>query len=62
LPVPILNGRIDILGIDDRNVPSVIEYKWDPGAIIQALLYLDCVKQKKCTFEMLVRKKLDEIF
>jgi hypothetical protein len=37
----------------------VIEYKWghDPGAIIQALFYLDWVKQNKRTFEMLVREK-----
>jgi len=57
---PIPNGRIDALGIDDRNVPVVIEYKWgnDPGAIIQALFYLDWVKQNKRTFEMLVREKL----
>jgi len=56
---PIPNGRIDTLGIDDRNVPVVIEYKWghDPGAIIQALFYLDWVKQNKRTFEMLVREK-----
>jgi RecB family endonuclease NucS len=33
---PIPNGRIDTLGIDERNVPVVVEYKWgrDPGAII----------------------------
>ena len=57
---PIPNGRIDTLGIDDRNVPVIIEYKWgrDPGAIIQALFYLDWVKQNKRTFEMLVREKL----
>jgi len=57
---PIPNGRIDTLGIDDRNVPVVIEYKWghDPGAIVQALFYLDWVKQNRRTFEMLVREKL----
>ena len=57
---PIPNGRIDTLGVDDRNVPVVIEYKWghDPGAIVQALFYLDWVKQNKRTFEMLVREKL----
>ncbi len=57
---PIPNGRIDTLGIDERNVPVVIEYKWghDPGAIIQALFYLDWVKQNRRTFEMLVRERL----
>ena len=57
---PIPNGRIDTLGIDERNVPVVIEYKWgrDPGAIVQALFYLDWLRQNKRTFEMLVREKL----
>lgn len=37
---PIPNGRLDALGIDEQNVPVVIEYKWksDPGAIIQGIL------------------------
>jgi predicted transport protein len=54
------NGKIDTLGIDERNVPVVIEYKWgrDPGAIVQALFYLDWLRQNKRTLEMLVREKL----
>ncbi|MFQ5860138.1 MAG: endonuclease NucS domain-containing protein [Dehalococcoidia bacterium] len=54
------NGRIDALGIDDRNIPVVIEYKWkqDPGAIIQGLFYLDWLKKNRRTFEMLTREKL----
>lgn len=57
---PIPNGRIDTLGIDERNVPVVIEYKHghDVGAIVQALFYLDWIKQNRRTFEMLVREKL----
>jgi len=57
---PIPNGRIDTLGIDERNVPVVIEYKWgqDPGAIIQALFYLDWLRNNRRTFEMLTREKL----
>jgi predicted transport protein len=57
---PIPNGRIDTLGIDERNVPVVIEYKHghDPGAIIQALFYLNWLKQNRRTFEMLAREKI----
>ena len=57
---PIPNGRIDTLGIDERNVPVVIEYKWgqDPGAIIQALFYLNWLRNNRRTFEMLTREKL----
>lgn len=57
---PIPNGRIDTLGIDERNVPVVIEYKWgqDPGAIIQSLFYLDWLRNNRRTFEMLTREKL----
>jgi predicted transport protein len=59
---PIPNGRIDTLGIDDRNIPIVIEYKWahDSGAIVQALFYLDWIKQNKRSFEMLVREKIGQ--
>ena len=46
---PIPNGRIDTLGIDEDNVPVVIEYKWikDSGAIIQGLFYLDWVNPEQ---------------
>jgi len=58
---PIPNGRIDTLGIDEDNVPVVIEYKWvkDPGALIQGLFYLDWVKQNKRTINLIVKEKLN---
>lgn len=54
------NGEIDTLGIDERNVPVVVEYKhgYDAGALTQALFYLEWVKQNKRTVEMLAREKL----
>ena len=57
---PIPNGEIDTLGLDDSNVPVIIEYKRkkDPTAINQGLFYLQWLKQNKRTFEMLVREKL----
>jgi predicted transport protein len=59
---PIPNGRLDALGIDEQNVPVVIEYKWksDPGAIIQGLFYLRWVRMKenRKAFELLVKEKL----
>jgi predicted transport protein len=59
---PIPNGRLDALGIDEQNVPVVIEYKWknDPGAIIQGLFYLRWVRMKenRRAFELLVKEKL----
>ena len=57
---PIPGGQIDALGIDERNTPVVIEYKWqqDRGAIIQGLSYLNWVNQNRKTFELLVKDKL----
>ena len=59
---PIPNGRLDTLGIDEDNVPVVIEYKKerDPGAIIQGLFYLDWVKNNKKTIELIVKEKTKE--
>ena len=53
------NGRIDSLGIDERNVPVVVEYKKkkDPNAIIQGLSYLRWVKDNRRIFELLVKEK-----
>lgn len=53
------NGRIDSLGIDEQNVPVVIEYKWghDPGAIIQGLFYLQWLTQNRRTYELLVKDR-----
>lgn len=53
-------GRIDTLGIDEKNTPVVIEYKnkQDESAIIQGLFYINWIKENRRTFEMLVREKL----
>lgn len=58
--VNIPNGQIDALGIDERNTPVVMEYKWgqDKGAITQGLFYLDWVRENRRSFELLVKEKL----
>ena len=57
---PIPNGRIDTLGIDEDNVPVIIEYKWkkDLSAIVQGLFYLNWVMQNKKPFESIVKDKI----
>jgi predicted transport protein len=57
---PIPNGRIDTLGLDERGIPVIIEYKWkkDLGAIVQGLFYLNWVLQNKKPFESIVKDKL----
>lgn len=57
------NGRIDTLGIDEQNIPVVIEYKWghDPGAIIQGLFYLRWVRENRRTFELLVKERFGKV-
>lgn len=59
---PIPNGRVDTLGIDEDNIPVVIEYKWkqDPNAIIQGLFYLDWIKQNKRTIELIVKEEFGD--
>jgi len=54
------NGEIDALGIDERNTPVVIEYKWkqDPGAINQGLFYIHWVRENRRLFQLLVNDKL----
>lgn len=54
------NGQIDALGIDERNTPVVIEYKWkqDTGAIDQGLFYLNWVRENRRAFELLVKDRL----
>ena len=54
------NGEIDALGIDERNTPVVIEYKWkqDKNAIDQRLFYLNWVRESRRAFELLVKDKL----
>jgi predicted transport protein len=57
---PIPDGRIETIGLDEHNVPVVVEYKkgQDPGAIVQGLFYLDWVRGNRRAFEMLVRERL----
>lgn len=57
---PIPNGRIDTLGLDEDEIPVIIEYKWkkDLSAIVQGLFYLDWVMQNKKPFESVVKDKL----
>lgn len=57
---PIPNGKIDTLGLDEDNLPVIIEYKWkkDLSAIVQGLFYLDWVMQNKKPFESIVKDKL----
>lgn len=51
-------GRIDTLGIDENNVPAIIEYKRTIGenVINQGLFYLDWLIDHKGDFTELVRK------
>jgi len=57
---PIPDGRIETLGLDEHNVPVVVEYKkgQDPGAIIQGLFYLNWVSSNRRAFEAIAREKL----
>ena len=57
---PIPNGRIDTLGLDEDDIPVIIEYKWkkELSAVVQGLFYLDWVLQNKRPFESIVRDKL----
>ncbi len=53
-------GRIDTLGIDENNSPTIIEYKESEkdNVINQGLFYLDWLVDHKGDFEMLVQNKL----
>lgn len=55
-------GRIDTLGIDENNVPVIIEYKRSVGenVINQGLFYLDWLMDHKGDFSELVRKVAGE--
>lgn len=52
-------GRIDTLGIDENNVPVIIEYKkhTDQNVINQGLFYLDWLMDHRAAFERLVREE-----
>ena len=53
-------GRIDTIGIDENNVPVIIEYKRDidSSAMIQGLFYLAWLEDHKAEFERNVEKIL----
>lgn len=52
-------GRMDTLGIDENNVPVIIEYKRDrsENVINQGLFYLDWLMDHRGDFEILVRDR-----
>ncbi|MEY9841695.1 DUF5655 domain-containing protein [Streptacidiphilus sp. EB103A] len=53
-------GRIDTLGLDENNIPVVIEYKKgsDNGVVSQAVSYLSWLDSAHHEFEALVKEKL----
>ena len=53
-------GRIDTLGIDENDRPTIIEFKWrdDETVINQGLFYLDWLLDHKGDFEIAAQKKL----
>jgi predicted transport protein len=56
-------GRIDTLGIDENNCPSIIEYKRssNENVINQGLYYLDWLLDHKAEFELLVLRTLGQV-
>lgn len=55
-------GRMDTIGIDENNVPVVIEYKRasNENVVNQGLFYLDWLLGHRKDFEWLVMEKLDK--
>lgn len=55
------HGRIETLAIDEANRPVVIEYKKikESGQLTQANRYMTWVKQNPASFELLVRKNIN---
>ncbi len=55
-----IHGRIETLGLDNRNRPIVIEYKKniERGQLVQANRYLSWIQRNPADFELLVRKEL----
>ncbi|MGQ4400119.1 DUF5655 domain-containing protein [Streptomyces hayashii] len=53
-------GRIDTLGLDENNMPALIEYKKgsDSGVLSQAVSYLSWLESAHHEFEALVKVKL----
>ncbi len=54
------SGRIDTLGLDENDRPTIIEFKWrdDETVINQGLFYLDWLLDHKGDFEIAAQKKL----
>jgi predicted transport protein len=59
---PTPDGRIDTLGIDENNLPVIIEYKWkeDEDVLSQGLFYYDWLVKNKKHFDLLVKSKLGD--
>jgi predicted transport protein len=57
---PILEGRIDTLGLDENNSPVIIEYKWKENeeVLAQGLFYYNWLIKNKKHFELLVENRL----
>ena len=55
-------GRIDTLGIDENNIPVIVEYKraTNQNVVNQGLFYMDWLLDHRAEFELLVLKKLGE--
>jgi predicted transport protein len=53
-------GRIDTLGLDENDRPTIVEYKWrdDENVINQGLFYLDWLIDHKGDFEIAAQKEL----
>ena len=53
-------GRIDTLGLDENDRPTIIEFKWrdDENIINQGLFYLDWLIDHKGDYEIVAQKKL----
>jgi len=53
-------GRIDSLGLDENDIPVIIEYKWGEkdNIINQGLFYLDWLIDHQGDFQLLVNEKL----
>lgn len=57
---PILEGRVDTLGLDENNSPVIIEYKWKENeeVLAQGLFYYNWLIKNKKHFELLVENRL----
>jgi predicted transport protein len=57
---PILEGRIDTLGLDENNSPVIIEYKWKENeeVLAQGLFYYNWLIKNKKHFELLAENRL----